>query len=386
MSLNIILADILILGLLINVILINSVFSSNNYMGDDDLFEKKINFLIKLAHSPSLTACVVNKTDVIWSNGYGYYDVANKKIPNENTVYMAGSITKSVIAIALLQLYEQGLFDLDDDINLYLPFELRNPNYPDENITFRMLMSHQSSLTEPSYSLMYRFFLFDFSYEWLDDFLLPVGSIYDSTVWSDSHPGEEYHYANIGYEVLGYLIEIISNQTLEEYCKYNIFQPLSMMNTSFHVADFSIENIASPYIYRLFRYIPLPHYDVGIKSAGGIRTTLSDLSIYLRMHMNNGIFDNEIILNETLIDLMHTVQYPDSNYCMGWGKITDSDGVVYGGIAGGVIGSAAYMFHREIDDVGLIFFMNSNRVIQIRPFYFESQAFGKIWDLLWSIS
>jgi len=91
-----------------------------------------------------------------------------------------------------MQLYEKGLFDLDEDVNNYLPFSLRNPHYPDSPITFRMLLSHRSSLAGDN-----KFWIClsyvpgdpdipDYPYPWLKDYLTPNGSAYSPIVWSNS--------------------------------------------------------------------------------------------------------------------------------------------------------------------------------------------------------
>jgi len=342
----------------------------NQILSSDD-FDGKIEFLMKFAHAPSLSACIIIEDEMVWSDGYGYFDIKNQKIPDEDTIYMAGSISKTFTSVALLQLYEQGLFDLDDDVNDYLPFNLRNPDYPNESITIRMLLSHQSSLSEPVFSFLMRYFFFDYSYEWLEEFLIPGGCIYDPSVWSDRHPGEGFEYANIGFEILGYIFELISNETLEDYCEQNIFQPLGMQNTSFHVDDFDICNLAIPYVRKFGLYLPLPHYNIGSSAAGSIRTSISDLSKYLIMHMNEGVYDEVRILEEDTIEMMHTIQYPGtSEYGLGW-FIIESNGEIYSGHTGGVFGGIAIMFYRESDNVGVIFFINMNRVFRLWPHYLE---------------
>ena len=115
---------------------------------DDPTFDLKIKLLMKVGHMPSLSACIIKNNGIVWSKGYGFYDIMHRKKACDDTIYMIGSISKSVTATALMQLYEQGLFDLDDDVSDYLPFTLRNPKYPDVPITFRMLLAHQSSLFE----------------------------------------------------------------------------------------------------------------------------------------------------------------------------------------------------------------------------------------------
>ena len=71
-------------------------------------------FFMKLGHMPSLSACIIKNNSVVWSNGYGFYDLKNKKEASADTIYMAGSISKSFTATALMQLYEQGLSYMEE--------------------------------------------------------------------------------------------------------------------------------------------------------------------------------------------------------------------------------------------------------------------------------
>ncbi len=339
-------------------------------------FEDKILFYMKLAHAPSLSACIIKNNTLIWSQGFGYADIKNSKPATENTIYMAGSISKTITATAFMQLYEKGYFKLDDDVNKYLPFSLRNPNFPDTPITIRMLLSHQSSLQDTP-TMFLHFLITTYPYEWLKEYLTPGGCIYDPNVWNSKYaPGEHFSYSNIGYEVLGYIFEIISNQTLEEYCQKNIFNPLDMKHTSFHASDFDIKDLAVPYFWLLGHYIPFPHYDIENKAAGGIRSNVIDLAHLLIAHMNNGIYNNTRILNSETIKLMHSPQYPNNSdssfqYGLGW-EIHRSEGTIYEGHSGSVFGGIAFMFFRESDNIGVIFFINKNRILHIRPYTLET--------------
>ena len=129
----------------------------------DFLFDKKIEFFMKLSLFPSISACIIKDDNVIWSNGYGYYDIDNKKQATENTIYNIASISKTITGTAIMQLYEKKLFDLDQDVNDFLPFELRNPYFPDEPITFRMLLSHSSSLNSELSDAMRYYQWYNFS-------------------------------------------------------------------------------------------------------------------------------------------------------------------------------------------------------------------------------
>jgi CubicO group peptidase (beta-lactamase class C family) len=143
---------------------------------------------MKIAGYPSLSASIFKDDQIIWSKGYGYYDRSEQKPATIETIYNLGSITKTIVGTALLQLYDQGLFDLDGDVNAFLPFSLRNPNFPDDSITFHMLLAHTSSLNENDQEEYYWSNFsgdppFDFFPEpYLQELLLPGGAYYNSSL------------------------------------------------------------------------------------------------------------------------------------------------------------------------------------------------------------
>jgi len=140
-----------------------------------------ISFLLRLAHKPSLAAGIIRGNELVWSQAYGYYDIENQKAATSQTLYLQASVSKTVTATALMQLYEQGLFRLDDDVNMYLPFSLRNPNHPDVPITIEMILSHRSSLADDNlYWIALSYIPGDpdvegFPYPWLMEYLTPGG-------------------------------------------------------------------------------------------------------------------------------------------------------------------------------------------------------------------
>ena len=341
----------------------------------DDFDEQILNHM-KKGHMPSISACIIKNDSIVWSNNYGFYDVKNKKVPTVNTAYMTASISKTFTATAIMQLWEQGFFNLDEDVNNYLPFQLRNPKYPDIPITFRMLLAHQSSLTDTQIALFTYFSILNLPKERFEDFLNPGGNIYNPRNWINKPPGEDLYYSSIGYELLGYIVELLTNQTLNQYCTEHIFEPLNMMNTSFYTSDFDKQNLAIPYIWLLNRYLPLPHYEDRNYAAGGLRTSVSDLSHYLIAHMNGGLYDDVRILNEETVELMHTLQYPRNNrthsgYGLGW-KIFWGDNYNTSrkvGHTGAMPGSLTYMYYHPSDNIGVIFFVNQHLVFRFQELY-----------------
>ncbi len=349
---------------------------------NDNLFDSKISFLMKFATFPSLSACIINNEQVIWSKGYGYYDLKNQKESNPDTIYVIASITKTIVGTTLMQLYEKGYFSLDEDVNNYFPFQLRNPNFPDEPITFRMLLSHTSSLNTNTRNEYYWMnfsgdppFSF-FPEPYLEEFLIPGGKYYHEDVWSDTYkPGEHAMYANIGFDLISFLVEILSGESFLSYCQDHIFDPLDMHNTSFNLTTLNIDNVAIPYHYHLGEYYqinevsfiygdftpPQPYWKLRCYPAGGLYTTVNDLSHFLIAHMNDGVYQNTRILEKETVDLMHTIQ-PDNaiQYGLAWMDKSISFRYSAMGHGGDLMGVDTWMLYIPSENIGIIYFANGN--------------------------
>lgn len=330
---------------------------------DDDDFDKIIEIIMRLTLMPSLSACIIKNNTVKWSKAYGYANIEQNISAETDHAYMVASISKTFTAVAILQLYEQGFFELDDNVSNHLPFDLKNPNYPEVNITFRMLLSHHSSL-ERNFLVTGLFFAgFDCPNEWLEEILTPSGQYYLPRSWTKFAPGEKFEYSDLGFQILAYLVERISNQPYVEYCNEHILKPLNMSNSSFHLDDFEFGKIATPYLYFLGNFIPFPHVEIEAYGAAGLRTTVLDLSKYLMMHMNNGTCNGVKILESETIKEMHTPQMNFDYYGLGWMINPISEGYFEMGHSGTIPGGRAEMWYRTSDNAGIIYFWNQYRMI-----------------------
>jgi CubicO group peptidase (beta-lactamase class C family) len=329
--------------------------------------------LLKIGHYPSLSACIIKNQTVVWEKGYGLYDLEEEKPATNHTVYIIASITKTITGTALMQLYDQGRFGLDDDINIYLPFDVRNPNFPNDTITIRMILSHSSSLNNDPLSYYWLNFSQDppipwYPYPWLEEYLVPGGEYYTAESWStDYHPGERMEYANANFDIAAYLVEILSGEPFHEYCEEHIFTPLEMTQTSFCLGDYNIDDVAIPYSYVNRTYKRLPHYQLLHYPVGGLRTSVVDLAHFFIMHMNQGVYNGTRILNADTVEEMHTIQPPGNtynnfNYGLAWmieEKPLRHD--VFSGHGGDLPGCHTFMLMRQSDNTGIIYFLNSDR-------------------------
>jgi len=332
------------------------------FQGDD--FDEKILAYMKDGHIPSLVACIVKNNTTAWSHAYGKYRYYQNKTASLDIIYPIGCITKSFIATAIMQLNETGLIGLDDNVSEYLNFDLKNPNYSKVNITFRMLLAHQSSLADPYHRFVFYFFWLHYPMDKFRDYFVPGGSIYSEKVWNDYPPGQGVCYCGAGFGILGYIIEKISGQTLEDYFQDNIFGPLNMTNTSFYFKTFDKNRICGLYFWLANIYVPLPIREYGLPAPSGIKSTGEDMSHFLIMHASGGVYNNTRILKEESVEEMHRIQYPDFmdknvSYGFGWCNFNIS-GEKYGGHRGGYVGAPALMRLRYSDDVGIIMLWNQN--------------------------
>jgi len=369
----------------------------------NDLSEKNLNRILrlmtKIGHMPSLSACVVKDDEIVWQNYYGEYDLKNNKKPTNNTIYNIGSITKSFIAVSILQLYEDGLIGLDDNVSKWLPFDLKNPNFPEINITFRMLLTHQSSRYdvingnpgERRGFFEYIFFVrdsfglflnspYETVHEWVMEFYHPDGSRYDPNLWGSYPPGTGVSYSNDGFIILGYLLERITGQPFEEYIQENILGPLEMNDTSFYIADLDEERLAVPYYWACGIYFPVEQYDFfGGAPCGGLETTINDLSKYLMVHMSNGSYKNVQILKNETLRLMHARYASIGSIYLGfgWASFSLSDGEIEEGHSGETPGFSAQMWMHRNSKVGVIMFYNNNYPSPIFRGYDPLETFSK---------
>lgn len=173
------------------------------------------------SNMPGLQYIVVDANSVLYEYAGGWANLADQKPMTAETTMMAYSMTKTITAVAVLQLVEQDKLGLDDDVSLYLP-ELPY----EQSITIRQLITHTSGIPNPL-PLRWVHSLNDTSFN-EDVELANVLMEYPSL---DFEPGEKYSYSNIGYWLLGKAIEKVTGQTYSKYVEQNILSPLNILPT-----------------------------------------------------------------------------------------------------------------------------------------------------------
>lgn len=184
---------------------------------------------------------VFGENELMDAHYFGKADLERDIPVNQDTKFRIASISKTITAIALMQLVEQGRLDLDADISEILGYKVQNPHFPEGAVTVKMLLSHTSSIVDgKTYSPFLQASVNQDSIPDLGEILRSSGSFYDSTQFYNAKPGTYFYYSNLNYVILGTIIEKISNQRFDRYCLQNIFQPLGI-DASFNLND--LQNI-----------------------------------------------------------------------------------------------------------------------------------------------
>lgn len=325
-----------------------------------------------------LSVVGVSGGEVAASVHLGRANLARGQAVTSDTAFRMASISKSVAAAALMTLYERGKFGLDDDVSGALGFTLRNPNFPNRPITYRHLLTHTSGLRDGK-----NYFAF-LDKTFAGGTVPPLRSLLekggadfgDGSQFGPSAPGKTYSYSNLGFGVIGTLVERLSGRPFEEHAREAIFEPLGME------ASFTASGLARPErlatIYQRGKDGELkpstddfggekpasrvpPTYKPGENALiyapmGGLRVSTTDLSKFLRMLMGGGAFQGARVLAQETVALMLT---PLRGSGLGLDLTTALvDGELWAGHEGSAYGLRSGMYLRKDGDVGVVFATN----------------------------
>jgi len=302
---------------------------------DFNNIESEILKEMEMEQIPSIVACVVKDDKIVWEGTYGFQDAAYSKLATNQTIYTLMSISKLFIVVSVMQLWEEGLIDLDEDINQYLPFDVRNPNFPDKKITPFMLLTHRSGLAWPESTDGIPGFYDFFPHEdvpligdWLPEYILPGDEQYRTKVWKNFAPGEMELYSNIATSLMALIVEQISGMDYRDYCRENILIPLEMNSTAFKLEPLNEEFLATPFYDNNY---PMQQYTYRHYPAGNLKTNLDDFSHFIIAFLNEGVYKGKRILKKSSVERMMEVQNQGTGMALIWSNHAGSMGHIGGG-------------------------------------------------------
>lgn len=239
----------------------------------------KYNILERMAHYnvPGVSIGIVQDGKLKWAKGYGIANTRDLRKVDVNTLFQAGSISKPMAALAALKLVEEGVIDLDSDVNDYLKdWKVPQNKYTEnQKVTLRRLLTHTAGMTVHGFP----------GYQQTDFFpsLLEVlngeGNTPEITV--DTIPGSIWRYSGGGYTVMQKIVEDMSGLPFEKYMQQQILEPLGMDNSTFEQPLLSAyrKNASAAYDYQGNMISGLWH-NYPEKAVAGLWTTPADLSKY----------------------------------------------------------------------------------------------------------
>lgn len=351
----------------------------NPAVSDTSRIDSLINIIMEDNNVAGVSTCVIRDNEVVWNRSYGFANIKQWIPVTDTTAFMLASVSKTITGAALLKLWEKGLFSLDDDINNYLPFSIVNPNYPDSSITFRMLLTHTSSIKD-NWDVMFSTYVSGDTPIPLDlyvrSYFRPGGEYYSKTKnFYSWYPGKNWTYCNHNFVLIGYLVDVISNTSFDRYCRDSIFLPLDMKRTSWFLSGLDTNTVAMPYHYNGSVYVPYGHFGYADYPAGALRSSSYDLAKFLMAHFSGRDKKGFQLFGYGTIDSITTIQNPSVAATQGltWFRANHGSRVVWehGGGDQGVRTKIGFCRH---DSSAVIVLTNGESTI-------ASEA---IYELLWN--
>ncbi len=281
---------------------------------------------------PAISIVMVADQQIVWARGFGFERPRDSVPATAETVYRVGSVSKLFTDIAVMQLVERGVLDLDAPLTRYLP-GFRPGNRFGTPITLRQLMTHRSGLVrEP-----------------------PVGSYFDPTPPSlDSvvaslnrttlvyAPTSRVKYSNAAITVVGSVLERTQREPFASYVQRAVLAPLDLTHSAFTPTPHITRRLATAYMWAPDgRRFEAPTFPLGIGPAGSLYATVGDLGKFLSAVFAGGQGRNGRILTRASLEEMWRLQFADSGATTGFGlgffvsqldghRPVGHDGAVYG--------------------------------------------------------
>ena len=317
----------------------------------------------------AISTAVFRGDQVLWAQGFGWADPENRVPAGIRTIYRTGSISKSITAVLLADMVEEGVLQLDDAVELVLP-EVAHFGAAPEGIgpiTFRQLASHTAGLIrEPDLEGAATGPIEEWEYKILS-------SIHHTRYFT--MPGSAYRYSNIGYGVLGYALQRATGTSFMELVRTRIFEPLGMHSSTFIISPALQNRLAVGFSDRSYQgseetrpdpELPaLEHAGRGYKVPnGGVYSTVADLATLAAAVM--GRTDLELLQPASRNEMMQVQTPPGATTTYGLGFSIDEvllpSGITvsFVGHGGSVAGYTAYLVFEPDSGYGTVLLRNYN--------------------------
>jgi CubicO group peptidase (beta-lactamase class C family) len=302
---------------------------------------------------PGLAIALLDRDGIVWAEGFGQTQRTGGRPVDTATIFSIQSMSKTVTATTVLTAVRDGKVDLDAPITTYLPdftVHSRWEANPERRMTLRILLSHHAGFTHEA----------------------PMGNNFDpgfpsfevyaksiSQTWLRYPVGQRYSYSNLGIDLSGYTLQVVSGRPFPEYVRAQLLEPLGMKRSSFDWAWTRNEPNRAVGHASKFARVPL---EFGLIPSGGFYTSVADLSKFVQLHLNRGRVGGRQLIPEQLLDQMGSIQLPVAGqvegYGLGLGRYRRYGSTFYNHNGGG-FGFLTHMSWYPDWGIGLIVLTNS---------------------------
>ncbi len=320
--------------------------------------DQVINDLVESNQLPGAVVLIARNGKIAFHRAYGYSDRDAKKPMQPNTIFRIASQTKAITSLAVMMLFEEGKFLLDDPVSKYIP-EFKNPkilksfNAADSSftaepagkeITIRQLLTHTSGIDYAAIGST------EFKAIYAkagvpsgignDKELLAAKIKVLATLPLKHTPGERWTYG-LNTDVLGYLVEIWSGMSFDQFLKKRIFDPLGMKDTWFYLPKDRHDRLVRLYTGtggkleipsgKTFDDVNIDYPKLNgtyFSGGAGLSSTVEDYAKFLQLFLNNGEYGGVRLLSRKTVELMLTNQIPTlsaSPFGLGFGLETSGN-------------------------------------------------------------
>ncbi len=306
---------------------------------------------------PGAGLALVRLTGVEWAGGVGFTDRDTNTPVTENTHFRAGSISKTFIAGALVQLYEDGEIDLNTTVAELAPdVDIDNAWTIEDPVRLNHLLQHTAGFDDMHFNEMYNVShppelpLVD---------VLRLNPASRVVRWK---PGTRMSYSNPGYAIAGHILEKVTGTTYEDRIAERIFKPSGMTESSFRLTEADYPKLAKGYNTRTGP--PVPYTPIYLRPAGNLHTTAADLGKFVHVLLNWGETAEDLVIDpEYLSNMEHptTTLASKAGLRSGYGTGLFSsfvDGFPMLGHNGGIDGFVSSMAYSTSRDAGYVVLLN----------------------------
>ncbi|MCL3781270.1 class A beta-lactamase-related serine hydrolase [Prolixibacteraceae bacterium JC049] len=323
------------------------------------------------------TIVVVRGDSIMHMKGYGVADIEKQTpVDAKSSIFGIGSISKTFVATAAMQLVEKGKLELDRDINNYLTnFQIRY--HFNDSITIRNLLTHSAGFDLKVIGTCVR----------NEEDYIPLSQYLKKEMPKQIRPaGKAIAYSNQGYALLGLIVEKVSGIPFYEYVEKNILEPLKMESSGFKRKVELQNNYATSYFQDGTQLVPYKQGWELCYPASSMSSTASDMAHYISMFLNNGLYNQNKILTQTSIEIMTQKNFKQYNnaefgWLLGFQENSFNGKKIYGH-GGAVQGFASQLFIFPEKQTGVFISLNCSHYLNSKSYIFNEMFVKEIFKQL----